>query len=227
MKSRFEHLHQQAISLRKSGCSIGEVERRLGIPRSTLSGWFRDILLTKIQVEKLEKRSREGLVLARTKASDWHRAKKAERIAAAEHGSKQLVKRVSRSDDALEVALAFLYLGEGAKTGSRTALGSSDVRIARFFVKSVQRLYGVPTDRFRCNLHLRSDQDSNEMKRFWSRALDLPLNNFGTSSIDKRTAGRATYHHYKGVCLINCSRVDIQRRLLYIASGFCDLHSQN
>ncbi len=114
-----------------------------------------------------------------------------------------------------------LYLGEGAKTNS-TTLASSDARIARFFVSSLQTLYDVPTEKIRCHLHLRSDQDPEELVRYWSKTLKLPRENFGKPLIDKRTVRSKTYDHYKGVCSISCGRVAIQRRLMYIANGFCD-----
>jgi len=38
MKSKWYELKPDAIKLRKKGFSIGKIERRLGIPRSTLSG---------------------------------------------------------------------------------------------------------------------------------------------------------------------------------------------
>ena len=223
MKSRFSHLKSEAIILRKKGNSIGSIEARLGIPRSTLSYWFRDISLSKSQMRELEKRSEEGLRIARTKASEWHRADKALRLANVAMSAEQMLDSLDVTiPSSAELALAFLYLGEGAKTRDRTTLGSSDPRIARFFIQSLRSIYHVPTENIKCHLHLRADQKPQVAKRYWSKELGLPLSNFGKASIDKRTLGKPTYPHYKGVCLISCGRVEIQRRLMYIANGFCD-----
>lgn len=223
MKSRFEHLRAEAMKLRTSGMSIGAIEQMLSIPRSTLSGWFRTIILTSNQKEELDRRWKEGLGKARKEAVLWHNAQKEYRIKTAnEAGRKMLENLDMESVHTLELALAFLYLGEGAKKSSATALGSSDPLIARFFVESIRRLYGVPIEKFRCFLHLRADQDPEVLKEYWAAQLQLPVTNFGKTSIDARTAGRPTYSHYMGVCSISCGQVEIQRRLLYIAKSFCE-----
>ena len=46
MRSKWFELKPDAIKLRKKGLSIREIELRLGIPRSTLSGWLKDIKLS-------------------------------------------------------------------------------------------------------------------------------------------------------------------------------------
>lgn len=136
--------------------------------------------------------------------------------------AEETLNRLPDSLEVSELALAFLYLGEGAKTKSRTSLGSSDVRIAKFFVTCLREVYAVPDTHIKCYLHLRADQDSDALKRYWSRELGIPLNNFRKSSIDTRTIGKGTYPTYKGVCVIECGKVEIQRRLMYIANSFCD-----
>lgn len=222
MISRWANQKPAAITLRRKGNSIGSIETMLGIPRSTLSGWFRSVSLTKKQQAKLKQQSSQGLAKARVAAVRWHNAQKNNRLEKAAQMGAETLKRLSNDEATLELALAFLYLGEGSKTHDGTSLGSSDPRIAKFFVRGVQKIYGVPIENIKCYLHLRADQDVEKMKRYWSQALKLPRANFGKASIDKRTEGRPTYTHYKGVCLIECGRVDIQRRLMYIANGFCE-----
>ncbi|MCX6790505.1 MAG: hypothetical protein NTV60_03190 [Candidatus Kaiserbacteria bacterium] len=222
MISRWANLKPKAVALRREGNSIGSIENMLGIPRSTLSGWFRSVSLTKRQQVKLKKQSDQGLVKARVAAVRWHNAQKKIRLEKAAEIGSAVLKKIPQDEVTLELALAFLYLGEGGKTRNGTSLGSSDVHIAKFFMFCLQKIYHVPVENIKCYLHLRADQDIKKMERYWSRELQLPLTNFGKASVDKRTEGRLTYPHYKGVCLMQCGRVDIQRRLMYIANGFCD-----
>ena len=65
MISKWFELKDEAISLRKKGKSIRNIEERLKIPRSTLSGWLKNIELSKSQKKVLDKKWREALVLAR------------------------------------------------------------------------------------------------------------------------------------------------------------------
>ncbi len=91
----------------------------------------------------------------------------------------------------LELALSMLYLGEGSNRNNIT-----------------------------CYLHLRSDQNGEELKKYWSEKLKIPIENFGFTK-DKRTVKSKTYSNYKGVCVVHIGKVALLRRLGFISEGFC------
>lgn len=209
--------------MRRNGASIRDVERKLGIPRSTLSGWFRDIYISPRHQNVLEKRGKKSLAKARLEAAKWHNQQKRERLKLAERSAQESLATIdTQQNEIIELALAMLYLGEGAKTKSRTAMGNSDPMILKFFVRAIQKLYDLSPEDFRCHLHLRYDQNPEKLKRYWSRTLKIPLCNFRKPIIDKRTSGSPTYPHYRGVCAVDCSHVAIQRKLMYISTAFCE-----
>jgi hypothetical protein len=223
MKSKWYELKADAILLRKRGLSIGKVESRLGIPRSTLSGWLKNIELTKEQREKLLKNWKKGLEKARRKAVLWHNAQKNKRLREAEEAAKETLKNIDIDNHAvLELALAFLYLGEGSKKNMQTSIGSSDPMILKFFLASLKTIYSIDVDNIKCELGLRADQSPEKMKHYWARALGLPIDNFKQINVDKRTKGSATYSYYKGVCHLRCGNIAIQRRLILLANSFCE-----
>lgn len=223
MKSKWFEYKDSAVQMRKRGASIRTIEQRLGIPRSTLSGWLKDVPLAPIHQRRLKKRWNNALIEARKRAVLWHNAQKLNRIQAAREAAHVMLSSVDAADSALiELALAFLYLGEGNKRTPATALGNSDPAILRFFIVALRTLYDVPLSDIRCELHLRADHDPSASVSYWSAALGLPEKNFGKPSVDPRTAGKPSYERYKGVCVIRCSRVAIQRKLMYIAEGFCE-----
>lgn len=207
--------------MRQQGIALREIERDLGIPKSTLSWWFRGIKLTQKQNLILKQNADRGLIKARKEAVKWHNAQKRSRLQTAAQEAADTLKKIDSSDHFLELALAFLYLGEGMKKNS-TAMGNSNPAILRFFVRAIESLYDVPANKMKCELHLRADQDPHTLVAYWSMELGIPVANFGKSSVDKRTAGRPTYPSYKGVCIVRCPSVAIQRKLLYIASEFCN-----
>ncbi|MEK7531339.1 MAG: hypothetical protein AAB545_00175, partial [Patescibacteria group bacterium] len=57
-----------------------KIETRLGIPRSTLSGWLKDVELTKTQKAKLDRDWRNALVKARKYAVLWPNPQKRIRL---------------------------------------------------------------------------------------------------------------------------------------------------
>jgi len=223
MKSRWFDLKDQAIKLRKQGLSMNIIERRYGIARSTLSGWFRKVKLTRTQKKKLLQNSSIALIAARKKAVLWHNEQKRQRLEEAKLQALHTLENINTSDERLlELTLAILYLSEGSKTTDETSIGSSDPLMLKFFLSCLKKVYNFDTSKIKCELHLRADQNPESVKCFWSKELKLSLNNFKQITIDKRTLGSKTYPHYKGVCALRCGNVAIQRRLLYLARFFCE-----
>jgi len=216
-------LKSKAIQLRKRGFSIRDVEHKLGIPRSTLSGWFKKVQLSQKQKARLHHKWKNALVNARQKAVMWHNKQKRQRLYEAEQSAITTFSKINHADPPiLELALALLYLGEGSKKNEETALGNSDPTILKFFLLMLQNVYSVPVNKIRCELGLRADQNPDKLKIFWSQELRLPLSCFRQINIDKRTIGSKTYSGYKGVCHIRCGNVAIQRKLVFLAKIFCE-----
>lgn len=222
MASKWYELKGEAVRLRKRGLSIGKIERRLGIRRSTLSGWLKNIPLSVKQKKKLLQDWKNGLVKARKKAVLWHNAQKEKRLQEAKEGALKILEEIDSNNQVIhELALAMLYIREGSKKALDTALGSSDALLLQFFLAILRRVYKVDENKIRCELSLRADQDPQKMKRYWSRVLKIPIGSFKRVNLDKRTAGVKTYSYYKGVCNIRCGTVAIQRRLVNIGNLYC------
>lgn len=223
MVSRWEHLKLDALRMRTEGASIRDIEDKLGIARSTLSGWLREVVLLPKYKRRLENRHARALFAAREKAAIWHRAQKTKRVNDAKLYASDFLDSLDKNHHShLELALAFLYFGEGAKTGTRTSLANSNSDILRFFVVTLEKLYGVTPEDIRCELYLRSDQKPEIEILHWSQVLRIPRKNFSKPTHDARTVGKPTFPGYHGVCAVRCTPVAIQRRLMYIATMFCD-----
>lgn len=216
-------LRGKATKLRSKGNSIGYIEKTLGIPRSTLSGWLRSIELTQKQKNNLNKRWRNGLFKARKKASQWHRDQKILRLKKAESEARTSLRLLNaQKKGIIELALAMLYLGEGFKKGDQLAMGNSNPTIMQFFLSALERIYELDRKNFHYELHLRADQNPSKFIRFWSDKLETPAERFTKPLIDKRTLGRPTYSDYFGVCVAQCGNVAIQRKIIYLSNLFCD-----
>ena len=223
MISKWYELKDQATKLRVAGHSLREVESKLEIPRSTLSGWFKNVHLTRKQKNKLNTARTNALKLARVKAVRWHNTQKKLRLAEAEKQAKSVVSKLMPGNkNELDLALSFLYLGEGFKKTNETGLGNSDPLILKFFIQALNKNYGIAPNKIKCELHLRADQNPQKLKKYWSRELQIPIKNFTSVSIDKRTLGKPTYDYYKGVCVLRCGTVAIQRRLSNISRLYID-----
>ena len=221
MKSKWCELKESAIKLRKRGFSIRKIEQHLKVPRSTLSGWFKNVELSVRQREKLHNDWKNALIKARKKAVLWHNAQKEGRLLEAKNQAMETLRQINKDDkNILELTLAILYLGEGSKKNIETALGSSDPLILKFFISTLRAIYNFNVEKVNCELYLRADQNVEDIKNFWSKTLKLPRCCFKSTSIDMRTLGSKTYPNYKGVCNIRCGSVAIKRKLLYLGEAF-------
>lgn len=224
MYSKWFDLKLQAIALRQEGKSIRNIEKNLNIPRSTLSGWFKNIQLSQKQKHKLEQNRTSHLLKARKKAVLWHNQQKLLRLKDAKNKSLSVLSNIDINNQSiLELALAMLYLGEGFKKISGTGIGNSDPLILKFFMNILIKNYSIDINKMHCELHLRADQDPDKIKAYWSKELNLPLINFTSVSIDKRTIGSPTYSTYNGVCILRCGNIAIQRKLVFLATRYCEL----
>ena len=228
MISKWYEYKPEARRLRNNGLSIKDIHKKLGIPLSTLSGWLKDVKLNKNQRAKLEKKWRQALVDARVKAVLWHNEQKKFRIEQAQTQAKTTLSQIDITDkNILDLTLALLYLGEGSKKTLGTSMGNSDPQILKFFITILKYNYAIDNKNIKCELHLRADQDPNKIRKYWSKELHLSIKNFMTISIDERTSGKPTYHSYKGVCVVRCGNVAIQRKLVYLSKIFCEKVIEN
>lgn len=208
--------------MRKNGTSIIEVHKSLGVPKSTLNGWFKDTKLSQEQIKILKGNQFEALRAARIKARLWHIQQKENRLKQAEDQAIEVLSSINFEDKNIQqLALAMLYLGEGFKADRELGIGNSDPLILKFFIYAYLTNFNATKESIRCELYLRVDQDAEAMKKYWAKVLDLPLKNFTFVHFDERTAGSKTYARYKGVCSLRCGNVAVKRKLMYIAEKYC------
>ena len=215
MQSRFLPLKSRATSLRRRGLSLNYIENKLGIPRSTLSGWFKNIKLSEGQRKKLFNNWKNGLVNARKKAALWHRQDGENRRAAIRMEVKNFISDISVGQKIGEIIMATFYLAEGGKKENNFSLANSNPEILRGIINLLRFLYKIDESKFRCALHLRKDQDENILKKYWSKTLNIPESKFLKTQFDKRTI-KKTYDHYKGVCVLLYYDMALERRILYL-----------
>tara|TARA_B100000686_G_scaffold332582_1_gene397498 strand:- start:126 stop:818 length:693 start_codon:yes stop_codon:yes gene_type:complete len=218
--SKWFEYKEKARELRKLGVSMTVIEREFGIPRSTLSGWFKDIPLTEAARTQLMKNRQDGWKKARQKAVLTHNAQKQARLEAAEQAASATIAQLSSTNATLDLALAMLYLGEGAKNNA-TSIANSNPMVLRFVLAVLFNNYGLTSQDIRCDLHLRADQNGTALQHYWARELKLPIECFKYVAYDKRSRNKPTYEHYKGVCVITCNQIAIQRKLIAVYNQFC------
>ena len=139
---------RRARELRAGGCSVKEIERLLGVARSSVSRWVQDVQLTDAQRRALAARVTEGRLRAAERKADTARRLRREY---------QLEGRRSvRERDGSYAAGCMLYWAEGDKRRNTVGLANSDPELLVVFARFLRQHFGVPDDAFRvyCNLSI-------------------------------------------------------------------------
>jgi transposase len=161
-----DDVHAQARELREQGLDYEDIARELGVSKSSVSLWVRDMPRPgHLSYEESRKRSAEGARrywAAEREARDARR-EVARTAAAAEIGS------VSSRD--LLVAGAIAYWCEGAKRkphnpSERVIFTNSDPSLTGLFLRFLGEA-GVEPARLRFRVHIHETADAHAAEQFW------------------------------------------------------------
>lgn len=213
----------QAETLRRvQGLSYKEIAALTGINKSTLSGWLRDVPLLPDQEARLQARleANRGAFAARALPINRDRHQRA-RLAAREAGAASAA-QLPEHASVDELALAMLYLGEGAKRGGSAEVANMDPEILRFFIWGLQRLFRVDRSRLHLRLHLVEAARPEELRlvSWWSNALGCSPEQFRKTQYDRRSKAATITDDYHGVCVVTTHDTFLQQRLLGMAHAY-------
>jgi hypothetical protein len=188
------------IELRKLGLTYTEIRELIPVPKSTLSGWFRDIHLTQHQIDDIRHRtdssSRKGIPVD----TQWrrHRDIRAVRAEAVRFAMDHL-------SDPFFIAGVVLYWGEGSKTRNFVDVTNTDPAALLLFIAWARR-YLDPRIEFQLGLHLHAGNDEEEAKVYWRSVLSLPDVPFGKTYFKEEGTGHRKNHLPHGVCRVRTRR---------------------
>ncbi len=202
-----QELRRQAVRLRKQGKTYSEIQNnlRMTIPKSTLSYWCCSIPLPLNYQRRIRDYNEFNLSKARKIALAVIKVKRKKYLKLITNRNEYLATALKNKDTA-KIALAILYLGEGAKNPKRGSLmfGNSDPFIISLFLRLLRYCYDVDESKFRCTLQCRADQNIKKLEKFWSQITKIPSARFYKARVDPRTVGKPSKKlDYKGVCRID------------------------
>jgi AcrR family transcriptional regulator len=197
---------------REEGLSIRDIERRLGVARSSVSLWVRDIELTREQQEAL---------LARNRARTRQLAGNAIVAAKARHRRASAQKQgrlLAGSGDPLHVAGCMLFWAEGSKNRNKVELANSDPDVLRLFLRFLRTYFQVPDEKVRiwCNLFADHVERQREIEQFWLTTLGLPRSCLRKSAVNiysRYTKKKRTNKLPYGTCTIILNSTQIAQHL--------------
>lgn len=187
-------IKQKARKLREDGWSLGEIDHKIHIPKNTISGWVKDIKLTRKQTKRIKEKIIASGVIGRPLAAKIIR----EKIEKWKEVIRKKVVHFShfplQNSEIGKLICGLLYICEGAKYPSTRGLIfiNSDPNIITFFLGSLRKYYHIDESKLRFDINYRFDQNYKKLIDFWSRITKIPKAKFFKKTPDIRTKGKPT-----------------------------------
>ncbi len=217
-----EKIKEKARKLRKQGWSLGEISQSLNIPKNTLSGWVKEITLTSRQKQRIKKKEITSATKGRTLAAKVLKQKLENWKESIRKRTRQFSKMPFKNAKTGKLICGILYVCEGSKYPTTRCLSfaNSDPKMTKFFLTMLRKYFDIDEKKFRCRIQQRYDQNSDKLKRFWSKIAKVPLSQFYKNYTDKRTKGKLTAKKdYKGVCNLQYFDTSLQFELQAIGEA--------
>ncbi len=208
---------QSAIKMRLNGESVSAIARKLKVSRGSVSTWVRHIPLTEDQRKALV--SRRGVI---QNQNFFNRSDKFRKT--------RLDKRrdgilKSKEKDWRHAFACALYYGEGSKGQNSVVFTNTDVVMLRFFVDFIKDYFNVCSSNFRLlvSCYLDGRLSIDEIKKYWSDHLDIPVECFTKSTI--REGKPYVDKHPYGVCRVTICDTNILQHILGAIKGYVNDNS--
>jgi transcriptional regulator with XRE-family HTH domain len=189
---------QKALIMRRQGMSYSQIKEKLGVSKSTLSGWLYSMPLSEKRIRELQADSPIRIERYR----NTMRAKREKKFTEAYQKMSHKIKKLSSRE--LFLAGLFLYWAEGSKTtNAAIGLTNTNPNMLKFYIRWLKS-FGVKRDQLRVSLHLYSDMNIKKQEKYWSKELSIPLSQFRKSYIKDTKLSSITYHNGfgQGTCSV-------------------------
>jgi hypothetical protein len=157
---------QQARQLRRTGLPLAQIATRLGVSKSSVSLWVREVEFIPLPRPPRGRR-RDPNALQRRKRAEIDRLVGEGRA------------RIGRlSEREFLVAGVALYAGEGAKRDGAVKFANSDPRMIAFYCAWLRRFFEIDEKRLRVRLYLHAGLDLGASVAYWSELTSIPPSQF-------------------------------------------------
>lgn len=195
---------EEAIRLRKRGYSINEIYSKLGVSKSSVSLWVKEVSLSQQARSRLERNLTRGQLRSR----EVLRARGDQRRKYARQVGRKIVSEFKATKSLNQVMCAMIYYCEGTKADhAGVSFTNSNPSLVETFLELLRGSFDLQESKFSVCVHLHSYHDEKKQKRFWSRITGIPQRQF-MRSFRKPNTGKRIRKNYPGC--VNIRYYDVQ-----------------
>jgi len=183
-------LRTKALALRLKGKSYNEIHSELGIPKATLSGWLKDVVLSDTAQARLRGRVHQGVLNGLVKRNKLQTKDAEGRSRLVRTAAKREIKKLSLEH--LKLIGTALYWAEGYKrakvrngkerTSHAIRFVNSDPEMIALFMSFLKEIMGIPEERIRLSMRLYPHINEGEAQRYWMKSSGLAKENFNKTT---------------------------------------------
>lgn len=195
---------EQARALRAQSWTLLEIAEELGVSKSSVSLWVRDVEFT----PKPRKSGQRSRIPGN---HPWHQ-RKLDEIARLDQAGVERIDVMSEREF-LFVGLA-LYAGEGSKRDGEVSFANSDPKMIAFFCRWLRHFFEIDESRLRLAIYLHAGLDIEETNQFWAEITDIPIARFGKPYRAVPDAGIRNTKHRHGCPRVRYCSTRIHREIM-------------
>ncbi len=196
-------IRARALQLRLQGQSYNEIQKALSIPKSTLSGWFKNVVLSDTAKSRLASRANIGTaMLIKRNKMQTHTAEQRARETRAT--ARKEIPILAKRD--LLIVGAVLYWAEGYKRllirddkermSHVISFVNADSHMVKVFVRFLQEIMGISSEDIHLTMRLYPHINETEARTYWREATGLTDSHFQntTQMISIASKGKRPYN---------------------------------
>lgn len=212
-----------ARKLRTQGMSIKFIAEKLGVAKSTVSIWCSDVVLTKSQKDQLKRNMISAGHKGRMIGAYINKKKKEEKIKKFRKSGLEEVSELSFRD--LMILGTALYWAEGSKKGRGSfSFVNSDSQMILIIVKWLKTIFSIEKSDLMPRVVINQIHENrlDEILKFWSNLLELPLDQFQKTFFIKSKQKKVydDFESYFGTLVLRVRRsTDLRYRILGLIEG--------
>lgn len=177
----------RALLLRKNGESINAIAQKIGVAKSSVSLWVKDVQLSKKKLQTLRRKGFSSEVIEKRRMKRIANEQIKRETIMLEAGKH--ISSVTIND--LRIIGLCLYWGEGGKTNQGSArISNSDPAVIMTMMRFFREVCLVEEKKFRGLIHIHSHLNKERAEKYWSKVSSIPRQQFYKTYIKPSIASK-------------------------------------
>jgi len=164
----------KAIDMRRNGMSIKDIAKSIGVAKSSVSVWVRDVSLSQSTQTLLKNKSHSRFSIEKRRASRLINEENKRQIII--NSAEKSITNVSKRE--LWLIGVMLYWAEGGKTQRMVRFSNGDSNMIKIMMSFFRIVCNVPESKFRGYIHIHPHLDHEEAEKYWSEVTGIPIKQF-------------------------------------------------